>query len=472
MDSITVAVGCFALWLMASLFWTNSKQSIFEVMLWISYLVLFMACRTLPLTMVMLCVFPAGLIALGIRLVPSVETLYGNRDHDGFLHLLHALVALYLAVNISPWFIPFVIVHGIEVIRLKCRAVYVAGACAVSYLYPYSIPVFILIALIIALVVWRLREKAWLLYNPKSIRRRFYMYQTAFDIIRKRPFFGWGLNMYRVEMPESAYRLMMSEDYGESKSHRVHNDHLEVILELGVIGYLIFASIFVQGYYTPIATAILIAYAVDMLFFFPLREVHTGAPFWAIAGAAISVPTGFSLMPLKAVVCLIAVYALYLSFRKFLALYFYELAERAEGLPEKAKNYALAARSDPTDGRYAVKAACTFENPLEAFKWASDALWNFDGQFLKQGVLDQWARCILSLNHLNAARWALNESLRLDPKQPRTEQLKGEIEAYMKANSITDSTLPQHGDAAGRKSDCRGINESTETAPCKSLKGK
>jgi hypothetical protein len=455
MDGVTVSVGCFALWLIASLFWTETRQSVFEVFIWLSYLVLFMACRTLDTQTVMLCVFPAGLIAIGVKAKFNVKSLFGNRDHDGFLHVVHMLVALWLSVNVSVWFIPFILAHIAMVIYLKCRAAYVAGACSVIYLFPQSIPIFFLIALIIAVMVWRLKEKAWLLYNPKSIRRRLYMCHVALEMNKKKALFGWGLNMYRLEMPESAYRLMKSEGYNESHSHRVHNDHFELILELGVIGYLIFASIFIQGVYSPIIAAFLIAYAVDMLFFFPLREVHTGAPFWAIAGAAITVPAGFSLAPLKAVVCLIAVYAINIAVRKFLALYYYELAERAETLKEKAKNYGEAAFLDPADGRYTFKAACADENPIEAFKWASISVWNFDGQYLKHVVYDQWARCILSLNHLNAARWALNESLRLDPKQESSRELKGQIEAYMKANKMQaiepDSRQPKQGDEAGGK---------------------
>ena len=123
-------------------------------------------------------------------------------------------------------------------------------------------------AIFIGVFVATNRERLMATFRGEGLVDRMEIYLDAARRARDRILVGRGLNYYR-DLP-----------YG-----RVHNDHLEIVGEIGLIGYGLFLSIFLMSSIDVFGWATLLAVFVSGLFFFPLREVHTAAPFWAMMGA-------------------------------------------------------------------------------------------------------------------------------------------------------------------------------------------
>ena len=64
-------------------------------------------------------------------------------------------------------------------------------------------------------------------------------YMAAYNVFKKNKIFGIGLKNYRIEVS--------SGEYGKNTSTHPHEKHLELLSELGLIGYLIFISFFIYS---------------------------------------------------------------------------------------------------------------------------------------------------------------------------------------------------------------------------------
>ena len=64
-------------------------------------------------------------------------------------------------------------------------------------------------------------------------------YKAAYNVFEKNKIFGVGLKNYRIEVS--------SGEYGYNTSTHPHEKHLELLSELGLIGYLIFISFFIYS---------------------------------------------------------------------------------------------------------------------------------------------------------------------------------------------------------------------------------
>ena len=64
-------------------------------------------------------------------------------------------------------------------------------------------------------------------------------YKAAYNVFERNKFFGVGLKNYRIEVS--------SGEYGKNTSTHPHEKHLELLSELGLLGYLIFISFFLYS---------------------------------------------------------------------------------------------------------------------------------------------------------------------------------------------------------------------------------
>lgn len=82
--------------------------------------------------------------------------------------------------------------------------------------------------------------------------KHFAHYNTAWKIFKDNPFFGSGLKTYRVECSNEDYfnpNIVQSEVRCTTHPHQIH---LELLSELGIIGYLMFLSFFFYFLYAAI----------------------------------------------------------------------------------------------------------------------------------------------------------------------------------------------------------------------------
>ena len=138
-----------------------------------------------------------------------------------------------------------------------------------------------------------------------SIRMGFY--RDALQLVAEHPIAGIGTGSFRREFrsrPGGTYQAQHAQQ--DMYLTRLHNDHLQYLIEQGLPGFLLWLSmiyLFIRtiGSYLKDESALpkerLIAFslflgiagmAIHAIFFFPLRNAATGSLFWLAIGLALS----------------------------------------------------------------------------------------------------------------------------------------------------------------------------------------
>lgn len=281
-DSTFVALCCIAIWLLTSILWTESKYGILELFCWFSYLLLFNAARSVPFEIIAWMLAINGLILasgqLWLQQFKKFEPgkkdssllfpVFGNSNHNAAFYIASFFSALWLTLNVWVYLFPIAVIIGIAIVRTQVRGGIiglVGGILTMLCMYESEM---IIYSSVLVFVLILFNGKRFTSINQSALDRVDYM-RDAIRKIHPKWLTGRGLNYFRLE------------EYG-----RIHNDHLEIIGELGFVGYFLFVMLFMQISFTPIIMAFFIAFMLHSLFFYPFREVHTAAPFWAIMGAA------------------------------------------------------------------------------------------------------------------------------------------------------------------------------------------
>lgn len=441
MDSITLITGCIAVWLCASLIWTDTKKSVFELLNMLSFLVLFTAARTVPMALIAVAFFAVGLIFATSQMyhicVKRREIdghayySFGNGNHTGAFMLMELFIGLWLAVNLSPWLLAFLPLIIAALITTKCKGAILAtvlGVVAVIYAAGFW-----QVAMGLFAVVW---IAAFLVFCKvpyhfeKSFLNRKEFWKAAIELIRRRPFHGWGLNTYAKELPETAAILNTTRPAVGKRSYRVHNDHLEIMVELGIVGYVLFGYLFSNLSYDPIIFGLFMAFIVHACFFFPFREVHTGAPFWAIIGAMTGGTTTVLSAPwlVKLMVCAIVTAIIIRTLKVFLGQWYSEMAKNKAGitLEQKLAHYEIALANDPDDTGYLTDAAFLYfkVDPIKALLLMMRSFVNYDGVRMKHDICDMLARCIINAGESRICHWLEDEALRLEKDDKSAIEVK------------------------------------------------
>jgi hypothetical protein len=287
---------------------------------------------------------------------------------------------------------------------------------------------------------------------------RIFMNIAALRMIMQAPIAGQGLSTFRMKYPtvlaamfqKPSMQRFIDRDSSISafSSHRVHNDHLEIIYELGIVGYVLFLGIFVNLSWAtaPILSGLVVAFAVDGLFFFPLREAHLSLPFYAALGAMapVSIAAPMTMDPLIAFVAvLIFGRIMFAVVVKLQGLVFYDMADHImvpgpipktpderRAMERKQVYLRAAINHDPLNNHYLTEGYYYHlnDNPDYAFQCASKCLEHYSGGKVKWGLFDQYARAVLRLGGFNIARMALRESLMLNPKFTQSANLLQQID--------------------------------------------
>lgn len=468
-DTVTTAL-CIVLGIMfLSLLWSDSRRSPFEAVTWACYFILFMACRLVPaaytliITLACASVFASFQIYFQIRPKPAVYDdkpknhwsfmyIFGNNNHTGAYLLLHVPVGFYLTVTGHPWAAILTVIISTALVLARCYAALLGLFAALSgmLVYTYGWWMIIIIgagvfcALPIPVITNDRMKKLASDGKILTLKHRVLLWYQAWLLIKQKPVFGWGMDMYRKMVAFIAPEARKNEtikgyiaDIGgmnQNKSHRCHNDHLEILIELGVVGYLAFVWLFLSIPLSLLSIGIMLAIAVNGLFFFPLRETHIAAPFWAIMGACAFSASSPVIVPWAIKIGLVAALLAVLSLcqRKFLGLYYYDRAIQSPELQDKITNVSRALQFDPYNNRYLNE--MTFRCPVGTmanYDAAARSMWHYDGDGIMWQTWEQFAKAIVGINHLGAARCALSRALEINPEYTSAARLKAQIEAYL-----------------------------------------
>lgn len=456
LDAVTIASALFAVWLAASLTWSDTHKSAFELLNWLAYLMLFTAARTVNPAILALTTFPTAAIFAAImvyRIIfrPSMHDMdkmfsFGNGNHNGAYMMIQLFVGLWLTFHLSYAFAPFVLLIAAALAMTKCKAAY-AGCIAALITIACMAGLWGAVLVIAAPLI----TYTWL-HNPfekystlikTSLYSRIFLSLDAARLILMRPVTGWGLNSYSKQLPEidayvmdSSFARQITDTLAmpvrNNRSHRAHNDHLEIMVELGIPGYAILVYLVSRlSFADPILLGLAVAVAVNALMFFPAREVHTAAPFWVMLAAA---GTGASLTPLMLpvpaviLVCCICLAAMLKTIHIFLGQWFSEMAKHKPGIDEAQKLLFIerAIKHDPENGGYLNDAAFYYAkvNPVRAFRLAAKSLFNYDGTRVLHGTYDMFARTLNGAGQDTLMHWAEDNALRLEPGFPPAKTIK------------------------------------------------
>jgi len=134
------------------------------------------------------------------------------------------------------------------------------------------------------------------LVGDQSFTQRLNYYDTALQLFQEKPFFGHGIGTWKIKSLELL-------DFGESSliaPYYVHNDFLQFLVELGLIGLLLYISIFFFLFFLihkkfqkretiiPIIQVSLLIFLLDSNINFPIHRSQELIPFLLICSVILS----------------------------------------------------------------------------------------------------------------------------------------------------------------------------------------
>jgi O-antigen ligase len=296
-----------------------------------------------------------------------------------------------------------------------------------------------------------------------TLRYRLCYWASAWNLIKQRPVFGWGLQAYRREVYDAQGRLedrspgfLDPKRYLSPQPRHAHNDFIEHTVEFGAVGLSLFllfvASVYTIGlkYITEGGNQMVMlcllsgvtAMLIEAVFFFPLRIPSSSMMFWFQCGAVFSLSNGLSPWSWDWGVWTFAV-LLAISISAAIEVWWGDVAAAWHfrkftwSKDQETREYHIlkALEYRPFYGQYRSRAAMCFmnTNPLGARWHSMKALEHYDGTAtkfglyynaalvrLRAGVMDDEVAAMLRVSH-----W-------LNPYFPFTNSLIQEIEELRK----------------------------------------
>ena len=145
--------------------------------------------------------------------------------------------------------------------------------------------------------------------GDETFRNRLNMWRVAWEMIKAHPIFGYGLGSYEIEYLKYQDRIVdrySFEQFSEwfhntIPTFRAHNDHIQLLTELGIVGFIFWVWLWVAifhtawGAFTNAPTfgerffvltifASMVSINISAFFSFPYHEIHTGGLVLMLAG--------------------------------------------------------------------------------------------------------------------------------------------------------------------------------------------
>jgi hypothetical protein len=277
------------------------------------------------------------------------------------------------------------------------------------------------------------------------------MWYSALKMIAKKPLFGWGINAYRSEQAPFSVKMMDKLWFADAvkkvgtpppggfvpggafryaSAHRLHNDYLELMLEVGLVGFVLFCILFSQLSYSPFLVGLMVAVAVDACMFYPMRAIHIAVPFFAMVGALNSqkVPVLSELLPLSMLFAVIAV--AYFTKNKLLALRWYDKGcDPTEGA--KQQYFSQAVYLDPDNSHYLTIAQRYETDMSKRIDYALTNIYRYDGDNYLYSAWMNLARALLqarSMDKWYIEKWTVDNALAIFPDCKPALDLKESID--------------------------------------------
>jgi O-antigen ligase len=434
------------IWFILSIAWsTHYGNSISDLLMILALITVVFAVQGMDKFLIMLFSFipSAGMAGLEIyqwykkQPVDRRGALFGNTNHSGIYYVINFFIGLWMAYNISLLFMPFCIIILLATVATRCRAAIMAlcvGMGVVLFKDVGNIATIIICTLIGIVAIFTQRPTTLvtqsdygLFLAKRAAYERWIIFKKTIKLIYKKPIWGWGLGTFRRE-----HQLNLPA----MATHRVHNDTLEILFEVGFVGLgLILYFFYALPWSDPFLSAALVAGIVSSCFFFTFRESHTAAPLMALCGLSLPPMATYVIPPVISWIVLLAILSILWIhlIKKIVALVWYASGSFQKERSEQEKCVAKAVLWHPNT-EFLSRHAFFQQNaePFEAYHTTSKIIYNYDGRVVLWEALDQMARASYRIGAINLAQYFNKCALDLHPTFPKGVKFKEGIEKLFK----------------------------------------
>ena len=442
------------LWMVMSVAWTTHlRNSMNDLLMIFALMTVIFAAQSVDKFLVMLFSFipAAGMAGLEIYQWYKKQTadrrgaFFGNTNHSGIYYVINFFIGLWMAYNVSLLFLPFCILVMFGIMASQCRAAILAlcvGMGVVLFKEVGNIATILICTLIgvIAILTQRPMTPAvgtkvfgsadtdyGLVMTKAGLEGRWRIFKKTIKLILERPVWGWGLGVFRKEHQERLPAMA---------THRVHNDILEILFEIGIIGLaMIVVFFYTLSWNDPFLSAAIVAGIVSSCFFFTFRESHTAAPLMVLCGLSlppigvVAVPTVISIVILLAILNILWVHVI----KKMVALGWWAKGSFQKDRDSQAKYVEKAVRWYPNTeyiSRHSFFQAQV--SPEESYNSASQMIYNDDGRVILWEAFDQMARAAYTVGAVNLADYFNRRALAINPNFPKGLKFREGIDSLFK----------------------------------------
>jgi len=384
------------------------------------------------------------------------------KEADQFLKIRHKSTALYsflgnsnytasylvptlfIGLHLGWWIpcIPIIVAIGYS----RCRAAWLAtigGFLAGFILIAPAWGILAAVMLVAAGVISLQRIEP-------TLGRWFYLL-CCIKMFKKKPILGWSARVFRrkyfrvqAEMNQADPGILGTPDKQGRNTfpigRRCHNDHMETLIEVGLVGYILFAIFFgsslVALVQAPFLFVGLCAALINALFFYNLRTGATAMPVFAIAAVASPGAGVVALgLHLAVPIALVALYLAYrLAIRPFMATAYLNKSAMEENF-EQAHHYIKKAASLWPNNNMILSRLSTLlisVDPANSFEATSRMLNYPDGEKIEWATFDLYGRIAYTNRAYLVARMAFLKAIFLNPSYAPAYQGLEQTEATLK----------------------------------------
>jgi len=414
------ALFLFICYLSISSLWSDNVQdSINDLPMWWALFFFYMVCHCVPRNMLLLAIFVPALfvvtygfsqyftgydIFLPISKDFHFRSWFHNQNYVGSYLIVVFFISLYFAANVSLWFLVSTFYIGLGIYLTRARGSWLAVIAGFAFLIPW----YGVVGLLVVTAFWGFYKK-----SRGGLKARWWLNQVCLEMFKKKPLFGWGArgfrrNLYTIQAdmnkkkPEILGTINKVGKYPHSRGKRTHNDHIETLVDVGLLGCIPYALFFGTVIYSamaePILAGALLAVTVNALFFYPFRAAAPSLPFFALAGTFGSVQFINISLWYAIPIAFIAGYIIYKhAIMKFIGTLYYNKARNQKEIMGASKYVLKALKCDSDNNEYQVYAADMFRDTIPALslELMGKAINNFSGMhaqwdlYLHYGIIAQ-----------------------------------------------------------------------------------
>jgi len=405
----------------------------------------------------------------------KITNAIGSVGNPNFLsaYLLSSFwLGVYTCLTIHPFLVILPIFCGIGLYLTKSRAgltgivsslmFFVIVAGFFGY-YPAGL---IVANTLLSITIIGIGLAAWLLYknwdffwnsdiDPQgeqvwfaTLRYRFCYWLAAWELIKQKPIFGWGMWSYRREVYGAQAKLneknpnfLRPTRYITPQPRECHNDYLEHLVEFGIVGFTIFSllviTIFKLGFaYLAVQSGVsfflmlllltnLTGILANVVFLFSLRIPSSAINFWVTCAIIVGITCPHIVVFSSSIGVVLFVLGLICAFfwncvcKRTLASYHFAQYGSAKDQNEAVMHITKALDYAPHDTLYRTYAvtASAMHNPEAANVHTAIMLSHYDGMCPLWSTLFHAAYVrVIDPNIYNTAVFYLKNSLRVLPE--------------------------------------------------------